>query len=510
MDFFVKRVKYVLRIILLIAIAFQIVLFGNIEVICGCVVSFLSLEAFNYTVFKSNIIGNHPVTFLAITGLECFTYFAPIFTLIDGNPITYKMENPNSTFMWQLIYICVTLIAFRISIKFTSKYPFIRNCLYRIGYFQPVSNKTLWFMGLCGLVAKVYLLTNQYGDDVTQGAGTVSIFLPFLMAPYCTMFRELFDSNYKYKESNNKTFIILYTVVLLGMAIASNSRNSIVTIIMGFFLMYFMKLLLHDTSQLKRFVCITKKKFITILIIFFVVTGPISDFAMAMVVVRSARSDLSAFQLMKETVDLVMDRESMDRIKTTMNKIENISNTDWDETYVANLFAARLCNYLVADKTIYYAEKGDIPNKQLMEYSIMRIKTIFPQPIVNFLFGHIDKSEINYSPMDCLLASRIGHNRQSYFVGGDVGLGIATFGYAFPIFQLFMYILLFSFLDQYVIRKNDIVVIPVITLISLYGFFYTFMAGNGILFRFISLFWAVPFGILLKVLLLKFTSKIFG
>ena len=76
--------------------------------------------------------------------------------------------------------------------------------------------------------------------------------------------------------------------------------------------------------------------------------------------------------------------------------------------------------------------------------------------------------------MDCLLASYTGRNRESFLVGGDVGLGIATFGYLFPFFQIFMYMILLSIMDQFVNVKNNVVVVPVLTLLSLYTFFYTF------------------------------------
>ena len=110
--------------------------------------------------------------------------------------------------------------------------------------------------------------------------------------------------------------------------------------------------------------------------------------------------------------------------------------------------------------------------------------------------------------MDCLLASYTGHNGESFLVGGDVGLGIATFGYLFPFFQIFMYMILLSIMDQFVNVKNNVVVVPVLTLLSLYSFFYTFMVGNGILFRFVALFWTIPLGLVLKTMLLKIISKI--
>lgn len=508
MEFFLARTKRALRLVLFFVILLQFIFWGSLEVLTGCLVSILSFWLYEYFVLRPEILRKHPVTFLALTGLECFTYFAPIFTLLDGNPITFKIDNPYSTFSLQFIYILLTFIAFKCSLKLTQICPIVRNVLNKIGYFDPVSDTALWLLGGLGLVARLYLLMHQYGDEATQGAGTISLFLPFLMAPYCTMFRDLFDYKRKYHNKKNKNALIIYTVLLLAMGIASNSRNSIVTIIMGVLFMYLINAFVRHNEKLKSLVSISKKRFFSILIGFIIITGPLSDFAMAMVAVRSMRADMTAIQLVGETVDIVLDRESMDKLKQSFNKIDDVSNADWDETYVSNVFAARLCNYLVADKTIFYAQKGENPNPKLTDYNINRMKLIFPQPIVDFFFGHIDKSKWRYSPMDCLLASYTGHNGESFLVGGDVGLGIATFGYLYPLFQIFMYMILLSFMDQYVKIENNVVVVPVITLLSLYSFFYTFIVGNGILFRFVDLLWAIPLGLLLKTIMLKITSKL--
>lgn len=508
MEFFIARTKRALRIVLLFVILLQMIFFGGLEVLAGCAVSFISLLMYEHIVLRPEVLRKHPVAFLALTGLECFTYFAPIFTLLDGNSIIYKMGNPYSTFSWQLLYVLLTFWAFKLSMKLTQACPIVRNVLTKIGYFDPVSDSTLWILGMAGLAARLYLLMHQFGGEMIQGAGTISLFLPFMMAPYCSLFRELFDYKKKFPVKKNNTALIVYTIFIMGMAVASNSRNSLVTIIMGVLFMYLVSIFVRHNEKLKGLVSISRKRFFSILIGFIVVTGPLSDFAMAMVAVRSMRADMSATQLVGETVNLVLDRESMDRVKKTLEKIDGETNTDWDETYVSNVFAARLCNYLVADKTNYYAQKGEIPNPQLFDYNITRLKIMFPQPIVDFFFGHIDKSKWNYSPMDCLLASYTGHNGQSFLVGGDVGLGIATFGYLFPFFQIFMYMILLSIMDQFVNVKNNVVVVPVLTLLSLYSFFYTFMVGNGILFRFVALFWAIPLGLVLKTMLLKIISKI--
>ena len=152
-----------------------------------------------------------------------------------------------------------------------------------------------------------------------------------------------------------------------------------------------------------------------------------------------------------------------------------------------------------------------MPCQSFINDCLIRIKLLFPKPIVKLLFGDIDKEEFAYSPMDYLYAQSMRSQvRSGYIVGGDVGLGLAVFGYVCPLFQFVIYILIFRYMDSIIVFDGQKIIIPFLTLISIYGFFFTFFVGTGILGRLAPFFWAIPFGIIVKVLMVKIVKKFFG
>lgn len=496
---------------LVIFICLQLFTYPCIEVGVGLFVSLLSLILFNNYVLTKQTITERPLSFLAMLGLQLFTLFAPILTYLDGNPITYKMRMPTETFIWQLLYICITLLAFNTSYKYSRKSPYIRNALKRIGYFSAASDRALWILALVGLAGRLYLIRNQFGDTMTAGAGTVNMFIPFIYAPYCILFKELYSQNSSSKV--NKWPYIIYSIFLILLGVTTNSRNSIVTVFMTCMLMYLFYVTNYRKDLFLRMFSMTKKKFLLILFLLLILTGPLSNLAIAMVSVRYMRKDLSPQQLLKETVELAFNQEEMEKIKQVSEK-KSLSveerNMDWDEGYVNNVFFQRICNYAVADASLHHAYRAGVPSERMWNDCWERLKIIYPTPIARFLFGDIDKENYQYSDMDYLLSiSTHSTNRKSYLVGGDVGLGLASFGYLFILFQFIVYFIMFYYLDQLTYTKNGRTVIPVLTLIALYGFLYTFMQGRGIWGRFTGLLWGVPFGIICKTIIYKIFSRLF-
>ena len=47
-------------------------------------------------------------------------------------------------------------------------------------------------------------------------------------------------------------------------------------------------------------------------------------------------------------------------------------------------------------------------------------------------------------------------------------------------------------------------------MVSLYGYFYTFMVGTGVYDRFLSFFWGVPIGFITKILVFNIVNKLFA
>ena len=121
------------------------------------------------------------------------------------------------------------------------------------------------------------------------------------------------------------------------------------------------------------------------------------------------------------------------------------------------------------------------------------------------------QNKFAYSPMDFLYSQSM-HSPifKGYIVGGDVGLGLGFFGYIFPLFQFLIYLLIFRYLDQIVMFNSQHAVIPTLTLISIYDYFFIFFVSTGVFERLVSFFWVIPVGLILKILMMKVVKKVFG
>lgn len=517
MEKLIAKLSKIFWIILLFFCGLQVITFQQFDVVVGCVVSLLTYFIFSKTIFTSNSLRQRPISFIAISGVVMFTYFAPIMTYLENHSITYNMISPISTFLWQLLYVSISFLAYIYTGRNKGRGT-LRKVLYKVGYFDTVSNKSLWILGCLGLIGRIYLLKNQFGDEAISGAGSVNMLLiPFLMAPYCILFRPLLSKGEKPYVGSKLPFVA-YTLLLLIMAVASNARNAIVTVLISLLLMVIFYNINYREDVVKKVLNVSAKKIIIIFVTILIFSGPISNFAVAMVAVRYMRADINAKELFVETFNLAIDSEKMAEIKKSLNTVEGkvdlskqMLENDWNEDYVSNVFMNRVCNYQVADASIYHAYRAGIPCKSFIEDSFDRTKIIFPSPIVTLFFGNINKDKFAYSPMDFLYSQSM-HSpvRKGYIVGGDVGLGLGLFGYLFPLFQFLIYIFIFRYLDQIIYTSGRHTIIPILTLISIYDYFFTFFVGVGIWERLVSFFWFIPCGIFLKIVMLKAVKKLFG
>lgn len=471
--------NYILSTILIVCIVLECIFFPQIENIIGIFTTYSSLVIFKQFVFKRDIIIRRPLSFIAILGLFLFMYLPIIATLIDGHPISFGMINPTNTFFLQFIYFSVTILAFHKSGKYSIRYRGISNILKKYKYFTPPTHNQLWVLGFIGILPKLYLMMNQYGDEVTVGAGFANMLSFLIYLPVTLLFPELYGGKeYKYKK---KVYIYIAFVTII--AIASNSRNQVIFILATCFLIYLINMI--KDKAIVSIKSLKKALFPIVLVIIFI--PMLADLAFAMVFVRSERYGISAQELFDVTWNLYTDKEKLNKLKemsdadTRMMALNNM-HSDWNEYYVNNIFFQRLCNYRVVDASIYHAYNAGIPNKAMQEDFINQLKIIFPTPIVKLLFGNINKEDYKYSPMDLLYAkSQKTAINSSYIVGGDVGLGLSYFGYWYFLVQYIVYFIVFIFIDQliYFYRNNSI--ISVFSLMTIYQIFLTFKVGGGII-----------------------------
>ena len=308
-----------------------------------------------------------------------------------------------------------------------------------------------------------------------------------------------------------KRIIYLYMGLRVIVLVATNLRRQMIAPII---IAIFCFLLIQIYKKTNTYF-ITARRVILMVFFTIVLTGPASDMAFAMVVARNDRDAQSFTELLKTTYDIYSDKDNLSRLKILAEETEEEASHDkmeWNESYVSNLYFNRFCNYHVVDASINLAFRVGFMNSEMLEDFWCRLKCLLPQFIVTELFS-INKRDINYSVQDKLYAlSYYGIVLGGYRVGGDVGLGLATFGYFYFFLEFLVYTMLFFLVGSLLKYENGSPLFSVIFLLNIYfTYFLLLQVSKGIVahvcFVIFSFWWTTLFQLLIYKIVLVFGGK---
>lgn len=473
--------------ILAICIILESIFFYSFPNILGSLVCYYGWWLFKHIVFKKENFQTYFLPTLAITGYIIMYYVLPIIvTLIEFKPLTFNFEVPIIFWFNQFLNISCIILAYHWS---KSRFH-VNNCITfiwkKLGYFLVPTDKQIWTFGFLGLLALIYNVINQttlesYEDMQTGATGgfissVITTIQGLSIMPLWLFFREYYGS---YKKIANKKTIIIYTALILLLSIATTKRSLIIYPIFSLLIIYIIDATINNKQIISR-----KKLFFTILSII-LLSGPITDLALAM---SLNRHNIKGSDTLKEVLELYNDKEKLYKLKQTLSVFAgmNIANNDegWSEYYVDNIFLDRFCNLRVQDATIYYAQKLGYDNREMHQFAkdfiIFRIPTF-----ITDILG--EKKVVLTSPADKIYENYFNvPNFIGQKVGGDIGIGLYWLGYKYYMFAIIIYFFTFYFLGSITTYKNYHNVIPIPILCSLSSYFLFFINSQGI-FRSINL-----------------------
>ena len=498
----INIIKRGLIIILLMSCAWEVVKYPTIESLLICSTSLASLMLYNKYVFRLYIIIYHPISFFVISNLFLFMYLPIPVTLMDGNSAYHHLYIPKTTFVLQFLYFAITVLAFSITIKYNTKTicktsRFLKD----IGYFPKVNIKILWILGLLGCIPRLILMVS----DIQIGAGLLGNLAYFMYAPICILFSPLFGN--EQCSMKMKYCVYIYIVLIMLLLIGTNARHDVITSIIIILLLSFYYYFSNDKGG---FLFSVKKVIVCILSIF-LVTGPFSDLATAMVIVRSERTSISLGELIAKTYDVFLDKDTLAKYRDLEKakwKDVDLSYKIWDEHYVSNVFLERFCNYRVVDASIFHALRTNMSAPLVQSHFIDKLLELPPNPIPSILFG-VTKGK-QYSQMDMLFADS---SKNAPFgglrVGGDVGLGLSVFGVFYFIIQFIVYILFFTLTSALCYRQGSVLVFSIFTSIKLMDIFNLFTVHSGIVRHISFLIWSFWYGSIFSIIVFVIIRFIF-
>ena len=452
-DLFVKRMLRLSWALLLVASYFQLIYFPTSNNIWGLICVNLAWYLFTTIFILNKIFYLYPLSTFLILGFVTTQFYLPLVaTIAEGKPLIFNFKQPIDVFLHAMLAFFVVLVAHyiyrQISVNPNQKFkPFFN----KIGIFTPPREIQLWLMGFIGLASMYYIfyyLPSMNRETSGSINKLIQGFVPFSYAPFYIPFGKLYGI--KNKNININTNLILklicFTIVLFIVSIGRNSRGAFMLGFAAVGFVFFIGVLM-GVFKVKIF---TLKNLIISLGIWWMFTGPISDLATAMVIIRHDRSKISRTELVIKTFDTFFDKKAIESRRARDNRIRK-RNKEWDEYYLDNLFLARFCNIRYSDISLNFAKKVSKFDNSVQEFSKNRFLSNFPTPILKMLGINIDKEKfISFSFGDFMHYKYGGGVLGSFFTGHFAGTGFASFGWWYLFFIGIIIFPIFILLDSLV------------------------------------------------------------
>lgn len=468
------------NIIIFICIILEMFIWPSINNFFGCLMTAISWFVFSKIGLNEKVIREHSFAWLVFVSMSLYRILPLIATLLEGHSIGYNFVVPLSTYCGETLLYLISALAFYLAINTKSSFLLLKRILFRCNFYESVSNKTLWILGVCGLIGKIYVTINhiEYGNIIGK---TIVGFTFFQYAPILICFPKLIgDINI------NKIFVfnkksVIYLILLVIFSFATNSREAMLEPIGTFVLLLFLSYI-NSPKNVRHSI---KKKYIIggVLVILFVIPV-INDISLAMLYNRQYRNDSSRTELFMKTFNTFRDQKKMDELRALKDKKEldaiiTVTSKDWSETYVSNFALNRYCNLKVTDNTLYHAKKVGFANKQMFDDFWTEIAALLPTPVLNYLGIEYDKN-IRYSRGDKLKAlSSNRHPFVSYLVTSHLADGLVTFGFWYFLIEFLLFYVRFLFLDTFLFKYKGRVHYSIFGLITIFSFLAMFRHAGG-------------------------------
>lgn len=429
------------------------------------------------------------IPFITITCYAYSFFVLPIgITLIEGKPITFRFNVPYVTFFNLMLNATTIVLAFH-ACRHIYKEGWLTNLWKKIGYFTPPTEKQIWVLAILGFLALLWNVGRQ-GTDMMQAEnmGVIGQFLSayreFAYAPIVLFFSFYWNKNNKI--SIKIKWILIYILILSIVAIATTRRTIMMNMAVSWGVMSLFIVLLENRK------IFTPRNTFLVLIAFYLITGPIADLALAMIVNRQSVKNNSAANTLSEVLKIYSDKEALH----SLYKMGNFSTTDnagdnfnqWSEYYIDNIFFDRFCNLRTQDITLEYAQHLGYGSHRMKEYAENFLLFQVPTPILRFFGYRENKFDTNYTPGDLLSTDALGLRTQymGFRVCGDSAVGLAWMGYKYYLFAFFIYVCVFYFFSSLVSVKRGSITVPVPVIIGMVTYMTYFNNATGI-FRSITL-----------------------
>jgi len=393
-----------LMFLALFALMAQMVIdFSVLNIGSACIVFASSMAVLLYLMWTP-AMQTHPLSTFAIFGF-CVTnqLGALLGQTAAWTPLALNLHLPLETFGMLATFQVLALLAHAgyrllLSPPRDSAGSLLRQGLAQLGLYTPPSAGALWIMGIVGLFT---FLLGKGGDGtaskVMQGISFLT-WAPFLIPMY------LLQNGAGYCNPRRQyPFLALFSSVIVLLGLAANARGVMLAGFMTIGLFALLMVLRNNNPVSPGRVA----RLGLLGLVLAALAIPLSDLATAMVVARKARGNISAVQMVKETLHYVQRPEELEARR---EKDRSATAGMYDETYFANPLVARLVETKFQDNALYFASRLNAKDTELLATTTVDMFwATLPDPVLKVLRIDIDKKSLEFSMGDYL----------SYLAQGD-------------------------------------------------------------------------------------------
>ena len=480
MDNLFDKISGIITKLLFVAIIGEVIFHPQFENIYGCICLLLGWMLISTFITKYTLLVKYPLPVITIFSLGICYCFLPLWvTLIEMKPLSFNCQVPYLTYTNQVINIVVIIASFGVARRIYSPGNCVNRILNKVGYMSSLSDAQIWTIGLIGLAFLCLEISVQGVEQEYQSTGnTLQIISKSLsalsFAPICLFFKSFYSTE---NTTTVKKYIILYLIFLMLLGAATTKRELMFGALVSLGGLYLFKALYRNKKILNL------KTTVFGILLAYLVTGPVADFATAMILNRQIRNSQSPIETFDDVLKLYNDKELLHttyQASLTLSDNNGNNGMGWSEYYVDNIFLDRFCNLRTIDATIYNAQKSGFGSEKGQSYYKEFWINELPSFIVDWL--GLDKNFIG-TAADHMVVLNFGENRYSLFgckVGGETGIGLWMFGYYYYLVAFITYIIVFYFLMSFVNIKNGLLIIPIPILIIFRRYWMFFLNANGI------------------------------
>ncbi|MDE2401330.1 MAG: hypothetical protein KGL90_06665 [Burkholderiales bacterium] len=408
---------------------------------------------------RSRSTVDYPVSSLAIIGFNVTSSLASLVAqTVSWSAVSQLLRGPVLTFSVlagvSLIAVGVHWVYRHLAATAGLRDGLARHVFKPLGVLDTPPVSTLWAMALLGSLS-----TLQGGAAFGDAGGKLFQALSFLQwLPFAI---PLYYKKYGDRYCDIKKqipLLIAFTIALMGIGVLRNARQLMLIGPVQAALIYFLWAM-QDPSPVRKHTVMKAGAALGAVLIGITL---FTDVAVAMAVARDKRDTLTPWQMVKETFQLLGERDKLTAYRQNGELASRLKV--YDEAYLSNPILARFSETKFHDNMLYFAFNFNASQRaEILDVNVDKLLMTLPQPVLDSLDIKLDKLKNAYSMGDFYRYQNEGSETLGGFATGSMWADVIVIGEDFaPFLIAILFFVLFVCFDSLSLRGEIFSISPIV------------------------------------------------